>query len=166
MIEQLLVKMIFWNYPEESFPSVKASFEVKRESCIIILMIKKCWDDKRFLISLSRCSNPSRQETSFSSRLVCFWSSSPSLKHELSLLNYCTSLFYVLISVCSKLILIIWWQLNSMKMKERKCTKSAVEKIKTNPEQPSKVIAITFDVAFKKPSFHSISASFSISLAL
>ena len=53
-----------------------------------------------------------------------------------------------------------------MKMKEKKCTKSAEEKIKTNPEQASKVIAITFDVAFKKPSFHIISASFSIPLAV
>ena len=51
-------------------------------------------------------------------------------------------------------------------MSEGNCTKSAVEKMKTNPAHPSKVIAITFDVAFKKPSFHSISASFSIRLAL
>ena len=51
-------------------------------------------------------------------------------------------------------------------MEGKMCNKNGVEKFKTNPEQPSKVIAITFDVAFKKPSFHSISASFSISLAL
>ena len=85
-IRWLLLRIIFQAYPEESFPSIRATFEVNKESCIIILMTKKCCDDKRFLIISNRCSKSCRWDTIFSSLFTFSPFSSPELHVKLDII--------------------------------------------------------------------------------